>query len=120
MFRKTSKLLHEKTLQICLTLLLSALVTQAAESREQEAIRIGTMVQEIQQAHKKPDEKASLETIVKYGTDTRHYVMIRGWLHELLKGTQSQLEATRDPKLQKKFQQRESFLKQAIRRIDLE
>ena len=110
----------KKALQLSLTLLLSALASQAAETPDQEALRIGTMVQEIQQALKKTSDKASLETIAKYGTDSRHYVMIRGWLHELLKGNQSQLEATRDPKLQKKFQQREAFLKKAIRRIDLE
>lgn len=110
----------KKILQICITLLLSALVIQAAENSDQEAIRIGTMVQEIQQALKKSDEKASLETITKYGTDSRYYVMIRGWLHELLKGTQSQLKAAKNPELQKNHSQREAFLKQAIRRIDLE
>ena len=110
----------KQTLRIGLIILLSALVTQAAPPRELEAIRIGTRIQEIQQALEKPDEKASLETIAKYGTDSRHYVMIRGWLHELLKGTQSQLGSARDPESRKSFQQRESFLKTAIRRIDLE
>ncbi len=110
----------KQLLRIYIILLVSALACQAAETREEEAMRIGSMVQEIQLALKKPNDKAALETIVKYGTDSRYYVMIRGWLHELLKGTQSQLETAKKSESQKKFQQRKSFLKQAIRRIDLE
>lgn len=82
--------------------------------------RIGVMVLEIQAALKAPNDKKSLETIARYGTDTRYYVMIRGWLVQLLNGAESQLNATRDPDLKKKHQTKVTFLRKAIRRIDLE
>ncbi|MFC7338239.1 hypothetical protein ACFQY0_13680 [Haloferula chungangensis] len=90
------------------------------QTLKSEEIRVGSMVLAIDAALKSPEKKESLETIARYGTDTRHYVMIRGWLSELLKGTESQLAATTDPELKAKHQQKADFLKKAIRRIDLE
>ncbi|MGB6222576.1 hypothetical protein [Haloferula sp.] len=87
---------------------------------EAEQLRIGSMVMAIDAALKKPADQSSLETIARFGTDSRHYVMIRGWLVELLKGSESQLAATQDPDLKAKHRQKVDFLKKAIRRIDLE
>lgn len=85
-----------------------------------EDARIGEMVQAIDAAIDAPENPDSLATIARYGTDTRYYVMIRGWLVQELRGVESQLEATRDPQLNAKFQQKAAFLRTAIRRIDLE
>lgn len=105
---------------LALFLLLTGLLQAAEPKAIAEQRRIGTMVIEIDAALKKPADKASLETIARHGTDSRHYVMIRGWLNELLKGTESQLRAARDPALKQKHQQMADFLRKAIRRIDLE
>ena len=85
-----------------------------------EERRIGEMVQSIDAAIAAPDDPESLATVTRYGTDTRYYVMIRGWLVQELQGVESQLEASRDPQLQAKFRQKADFLRTAIRRIDLE
>ncbi|MEH6649326.1 MAG: hypothetical protein V7707_04780 [Motiliproteus sp.] len=82
--------------------------------------RVGEMVEAVAAAIAAQAEPASLDTIVRYGTDSRYYVMIRGWLNQELSGTQSQLHATRDPTAKARFQRKSDFLQQAIRRIDLE
>lgn len=77
------------------------------------------MVKAIDVAIQKPQEASSLETIVHYGTDSRYYVMIRGWLSQELAGVDSQINAgakLSDQGLQTKAE----FLRKAIRRIDLE
>lgn len=93
---------------------------QEGESRRLEEQRIGVMVLEITAALEPPYTDASVDKIAGYGTLTKHYVMIRGWLSEELRGVESQIDATRDPALRSKFQQKADFLRRAIRRIDLE
>ena len=78
------------------------------------------MVKAVAAALDAPEEPASLETIAGYGALTAHYVMIRGWLAQELKGVESQLEATRDPAKKSPLEAKASFLRKAIRRIDLE
>lgn len=85
-----------------------------------EAERIGHMVQAVDAALDAPQDPASMETLVRYGTDSRYYIMIRGWLVQERQGVESQLAATRDPELKARLQTRADFLRQAIRRIDLE
>ncbi|BES69141.1 hypothetical protein RE428_01590 [Marinobacter nanhaiticus D15-8W] len=85
-----------------------------------EERRIGEMVQSIEAAIAAPGDPESLATVARYGTDTRYYVMIRGWLVQELRGVESQLEASRDSQLKAEFQQKADFLRSAIRRIDLE
>ncbi|NRD75829.1 hypothetical protein HQQ94_21940 [Shewanella sp. VB17] len=84
----------------------------------------GIMIEEISIALDNPDLSSSLITIMKYGTDSRYYVMIRGWLTQELNGVQSQLDAIgekqQDSEHKQKFTEKVYFLKQAIRRIDLE
>lgn len=85
-----------------------------------EAERIGHMVQAVDAAIDHPADPESLDTIVRYGTDSRYYIMIRGWLSQELDGVESQYEASRNPTLRQQLQVRADFLRQAIRRIDLE
>lgn len=85
-----------------------------------EALRIGRMVMAVDAALKAPEKPDSLETIARYGTDSRHYVMIRGWLMLELQGVESQWQATREPQLKERHHQKVLFLRKAIRRIDLE
>ncbi len=91
-----------------------------ADERMQETCQIGVMVQAIDAVLKNPDLPDALETVVTYGTDSRYYVMIRGWLIQELRGVESQLSANRNVPINEKHQKKAAFLKQAIRRIDLE
>lgn len=90
-----------------------------------EEYKIGVMIKALSQAIASPDTPDSLAIITQYGTDSRYYVMIRGWLVQELSGVQSQLDATRghkteDGSAKAKLAERVSFLTKAIRRIDLE
>lgn len=112
-----------KALFISTTLAFSASVsaTHATEHSDYvEAYEIGIMVQELQLALNSPEDPDSLPTIQQYGTDSRYYTMIRGWLLQELLGSESQLRASRDQLYSEKFQEKTDFLKQAIRMIDLE
>jgi hypothetical protein len=111
-----------KSLTIALFALLALAGFARAEEKEEpsEEYRIGAMVKAVAAALKAPEKPASLETIAEYGTLTDHYVMIRGWLVQELKGVESQLEATRDPRKKQPFEAKVRFLRKAIRRIDLE
>lgn len=97
----------------------SALADNDLANNQQE-YQIGVMVNAIDKAitDARPD---SLELIYQYGTDSRYYVMIRGWLIQELTGVQSQLDAHRQQdEHRQQLEHKVNFLKQAIRRIDLE
>ena len=97
----------------------SALADNDLANNQQE-YQIGVMVNAIDKAitDAQPD---SLELIYQYGTDSRYYVMIRGWLIQELTGVQSQLDAHRQQdERRQQLEHKVNFLKQAIRRIDLE
>lgn len=93
-----------------------------------QTYQVGVMVEAISFALSKPNEASSLETISLYGTDSRYYVMIRGWLVQEQAGVQSQLDAIRSSgattaeqaQTKQKFIDKLAFLTLAIRRIDLE
>lgn len=94
--------------------------TESATQSTAESIRVGEMVAAVGYAIKHPQKADSLAVITAAGTDSRHYVMIRGWLVQELSGVESQLQAHRDIEAKAKFQDKVDFLRRAIRRIDLE
>ena len=69
---------------------------------EEETYKIGLMVQDVQSALLLRDEQA-LQTINLYGTDSRYYSMIRGWLYQELVAVESQFYATKDEKMRINF-----------------
>jgi len=85
-----------------------------------QACEIGMMVQALQVAIRTPQEQKSLQIIYDYATDSRYYVMIRGWLFEELVGVESQLHASHNAKEIARLQLKSDSLKRAIRTIDLE
>ncbi len=93
--------------------------SQAFTQTQTETLRIGALVQKVDYAIAYPS-KESLESIALAGTDTRHYVMIRGWLVQVLKGIQSQHDASAAANRRAELQVKIDFLQMAIRRIDLE
>ncbi|MFV7771548.1 hypothetical protein [Shewanella marisflavi] len=90
-------------------------VQSQAQTEQQE---LGVMVLALQQAIATPSAE-HLEVIARYGTDSRYYVMIRGWLVQQLSGLESQLAAHGDQAPEALRAQAE-HLKAAIRLIDLE
>ncbi|WP_137297993.1 hypothetical protein [Psychromonas sp. SP041] len=61
-----------------------------------------------------------MQTIYKFGTDSRYYLMVRGWLVQKLSGVQSQLAVQNSESKQEVLVAEVNALKQAIRAIDLE
>lgn len=134
-------MLRAKIVLKCLLLLLLPLTVQASKQTnnsvseekaqvvvnkpklsktQYEALYIGKMVQELQLAIDSPNDPNSLKTISFYGTDSRYYSMVRGWLFQELVGVESQLHASKTPSSIAKFQAHSDFLKKAIRMVDLE
>ncbi len=85
-----------------------------------EEYQIGVMVKRITEAIDAPGKPESLQTIAGYGTDSRYYVMIRGWLVQELRGVESQLLAAQEDTTNAKLRRKADFLEKSIRRIDLE
>jgi|GEM_PF-1900806 len=85
-----------------------------------EEYKIGVMIKALSRAIASPDEPDSHKIITQYGTDSRYYVMIRGWLVQVLSGVRSQLDANRNDTTKEKLSEKVALLTQAIRRIDLE
>lgn len=103
-----------------LIFLLAILSGCCHNSNNQEYQRTGLMIEQVSHAVKHPNSNNAFEIITQAGTDSRYYVMIRGWLVQELQGVQSQFNATKDSAGKDKFQTEITFLQQAIRRIDLE
>ncbi|QYJ94261.1 hypothetical protein [Shewanella spartinae] len=93
-------------------------LTQAQSSLQAEQQELGAMVQALQQAIASPSPE-QLEVIARFGTDSRYYVMVRGWLVQELSGIESQLAAHGDSAPENMHAKAE-HLRAAIRRIDLE
>ncbi|QYJ82889.1 hypothetical protein [Shewanella aegiceratis] len=92
-----------------------ALAQSRLQAQQQE---LGAMVQALQQAIASPSPE-QLEVIARYGTDSRYYVMVRGWLAQELSGIESQLAAHGD-RAPETMRAKAEHLRAAIRRIDLE
>ena len=108
--------------RIFLFLVLVVSLTSAKTPREKSlTLYKGQAVEAVEFALDNPRDPSALDSIYIYGTDSRLYVMIRGWLVQELAGVQSILGSMSvDNKHKKMLQERETFLEQAIRRIDLE
>jgi hypothetical protein len=82
-------------------------------------LHAGKMVAEVGLSIDSVERPGALDSIVRYGTDTRYYTLVRGWLVQELAGVNSQLQVEQSEK-KIALQKRKSFLERAIRRIDLE
>jgi hypothetical protein len=85
-----------------------------------EALDLGRRVLAVQRAIANPQASNAMDAIVDLGTDSRHYVMVRGWLTMQLQGDLSILNAAADPGARPEIEARAAFLEAAIRNIDLE
>ena len=85
-----------------------------------EQQKIGLMIQQLQSAIKTPTDRQSMHIIYQYGTDSRYYVMVRGWLIQSLNGIESQLNAQQSEAKKAQLNLHAQALTSAIRSIDLE
>jgi len=91
--------------------------------QDQYALEVGHKVIRIQTALENPERPASLEAVKALGLDSRHYVMVRGWLIQELHSAQSWQETSTyqtSPAYKNTTDKRISALRRMIRAIDLE
>jgi len=93
---------------------------ETVDLKTQQQIQLGQMVEQLQQAIKTPENEKSLNIIQHYGTDTRYYLMVRGWLVQVSSGVESQLSVQQAQPQKQALQIRYDALQKAIRLIDLE
>jgi len=86
---------------------------------EDEALRLGRKVLAVRAAIRNPRDPTAMEAIMDLGTDSRYYVMVRGWLMMQLQGDMSILDANQG-EVRPEIRARVEFLNKAIRAIDLE
>ena len=91
--------------------------TLTGEARK--ALELGRKVLAVRQAIANPQTPGAMEAVTALGLDSRHYVMVRGWLTQQLAGDQSILDASKE-NTPKAVKDRIAFLHKAIRAIDLE
>ena len=104
-----------------ITLLVLTLDTDSKiDNNKLEQQVIGQMVQHLDVVINSPTDKDALQTIVKFGTDSRYYLMIRGWLVQKLNGIESRLQAQQSQAKKAALSAEVDALKEAIRAIDLE
>jgi hypothetical protein len=86
---------------------------------DQAALELGRKVLAVRKAIQNPKAPNAMKAVTDLGLDQRNYVMVRGWLSYQLQGNMSILDTTKD-RTPDKVKERISFLKKAIRAIDLE
>lgn len=94
--------------------------TEVVSKKKTEQQVIGEMVQQLQIAISSPADDNALQTISKFGSDSRYYLMIRGWLVQKISGIESRLQAQKSQSKREVLMTEVNALKQAIRAIDLE
>ena len=94
--------------------------TEVVSKKKTEQQAIGEMIQQLQIAINSPTDGNALQTISKFGTDSRYYLMVRGWLVQKVRGTESRLQAQKSQSKREVLMTEVDALKQAIRAIDLE
>ena len=70
-------------------------------------------------ALQRPDMPGAMDSVIALGTDSRYYVLVRGWLTLQLAGDLNIMDA-RDGDVSPRLAARIAFLQKAIRAIDLE
>ena len=80
---------------------------------------LGERVLAIRAALEDPDSPGALRAVVELGSDSRYYVMVRGWLAMQLQADIGIVEAS-GANVPASVASRVEFLQQAIRAIDLE
>jgi hypothetical protein len=84
-----------------------------------QALQLGYRVLAVRAAIHEPAAPGAMAAILELGTDSRYYVMVRGWLSMQLQADQSLLEVG-GVAARPEIAARVEFLDSAIRALDLE
>ena len=96
-----------------------ALASPAVAGDDEEARQLGRKVLAAAAAILDPNLPGAMRAITELGTDSRYYIMVRGWLDQQLKGDRS-IVAAAGAGRNRFIEVRISFLEEAIRAVDLE
>ena len=107
------------TAAACGCLAAAAAPEPAAADDDRAALELGRKVLAVRRAIEHPQAPGALEAVKALGLDSRHYVMVRGWLRQQLSGDTSIRDASGE-KTPRAIVDRIAFLEKAIRAIDLE
>jgi len=93
--------------------------TAPLSKEDQAALQLGHRVLAVRLAIQNPEAPNAMKAVTDLGRDQRYYIIVRGWLSYQLQGNTSMLEVSKE-RTSDKTKQRITFLKKAIRAIDLE
>lgn len=93
--------------------------SSAQRECDREALQLGYKVLAVRAAIQAPAAPGAMAAIIELGTDSRYYVMVRGWLALQLQGDKSILAASRG-EAPAEVAARVGLLEDAIRALDLE
>ncbi len=106
----------ERNLIFVGSFVLIAFLIIALESRScDERLSLDALITSI---HSPSDE--SMEAVVALGTDSRYYSVVCGWARYELSGVESQISVLSENVNYDELLKKELFLREVIRRIDLE
>jgi hypothetical protein len=91
----------------------------AISSEDQVALDLGHKVLAVSRAIENHTAPNAMHAVTNLGHDQRYYVLVRGWLSYQLQGDISILDANKE-RTSDQVKERISFLKEAIRALDLE
>lgn len=90
---------------------------------DRHALEVGRKVMRIKSAFQTPERQAAIDAVRELGLDSRHYVMVRGWIlqhismTESYKGTTAYMESGQR---KNEIDGRIAALRRMLRAIDLE
>ena len=88
-------------------------------SIDEHGLWLSQRILAIAEALQRPDMPGAMDSVIALGTDSRYYVLVRGWLTLQLAGDLNIMDA-RDGDVSPRLAARIAFLQKAIRAIDLE
>lgn len=86
---------------------------------DEHALWLGKRILAIAEAIDSPETPGAMEVVLALGSDSRYYVMVRGWLAMQLAGDLSIMESHHGD-VSPQITARIAFLRKAIRTMDLE
>jgi hypothetical protein len=93
--------------------------TAPLSKEDQAALELGREVLAIRHAIQNPKAPNAMKAVTDLGLDQRYYIMVRGWLSYQLRGDTSIHDNAKE-RTPNDVKERITFLKKAIRAIDLE
>ena len=96
-----------------------SLAVASSLADDQAAMALGRKVLAVRKAMQSPRAPNAMKAVTDLGHDQRYYIMVRGWLSYQLESDLSILAAGKE-QTRDEVKARISFLKKAIRAIDLE